>query len=867
MSKTNETSHVVVRENINLTDEERQIFSRLLQVVDHFKLETQLRVAGGWVRDKLLGKECNDIDIALDNMMGSEFCEKVNAYLASTGEKTQGFGVRKSKPEKSKFLETANMHIFYVSIDFVNLTSKPMEFGSAEQDAYRRDLTINSLFYNIQTCLIEDFTGRGLDDLKNGKIVTPLPPKEMFLEDPLRVLRAVRFSVKFEFEMVKELKVAAADNDVKSAFCSDKISRERIGREIELMVSGNRPVKAIECICEIGLFWDVFRLPQNLEPPLLETCVGYMDAAWILMNANGGFTFSDEQRRLYLYAALFLPLRKTMRGDYKKQTISAVTHIFKHSLKLGRSDGEDVVKLHNAVDRFSSMIPFIVSSEYLKPVEVDWELDMVDVPNSLKLRFLLGIFSRLLQVVDHFKLETQLRVAGGWVRDKLLGKECNDIDIALDNMMGSEFCEKVNAYLASTGEKTQGFGVRKSKPEKSKFLETANMHIFYVSIDFVNLTSKPMEFGSAEQDAYRRDLTINSLFYNIQTCLIEDFTGRGLDDLKNGKIVTPLPPKEMFLEDPLRVLRAVRFSVKFEFEMVKELKVAAADNDVKSAFCSDKISRERIGREIELMVSGNRPVKAIECICEIGLFWDAFRLPQNLEPPLLETCVGYMDAAWILMNANGGFTFSDEQRRLYLYAALFLPLRKTMHGDYNKQTISAVTHIFKHSLKLGRRDGEDVVKLHNAVDRFSSMIPIIVSSEYLKPVEVDWELDMVDVPNSLKLRFLLGLLLNEIKDFWRPALLLSIMLMKDSTVESKIGVFKKVEEEILKLGLDKVWEVKPLINTRDIMKLLELKNGGPMVGEWQRKVTQWQLAYPSGNVEECIEWMMKQTQLKLLPNT
>ncbi|PWA48043.1 O-methyltransferase, family 3 (mitochondrion) [Artemisia annua] len=388
------------------------------------------------------------------------------------------------------------------------------------------------------------------------------------------------------------------------------------------------------------------------------------------------------------------------------------------------------------------------------------------------------IFNRLLQVVDHFNLETQLRVAGRWVRDKLLGKECNDIDIALDNMMGPEFCQKVSAYLVSTGEK----------------------HM--------------------------------------------DFTERGLDDLRNGKIVTPLPPKEMFLAEPLIVLRAVRFSVRFDFDIVKELRVAAADNDVKSSFCN-KISRERIGREIELM--------------------DVFRLPQNFEPPLLEPCVSYMDAAWILMNANGGFTFSDEQRRLYLYAALFLPLRKTMHGDYNKQTISALEHIFRHSLKLGHRDGVNVVRLHHAVDRFSSMIPFIVSSEYLKPVEVNWKLDMIDVPDSLKLRFLLGLLLNEIKDFWRPALMLSIILIKVATVKSKIGVFQKVEEEILKLGLDKVWEVKPLINSRDIIKLLELKKGGPMVSEWQRKVIQWQLIYPSGNLEECIEWMMKQTQLKLPP--
>ncbi|KAJ0086673.1 hypothetical protein Patl1_07788 [Pistacia atlantica] len=67
------------------------------------------------------------------------------------------------------------------------------KFGTAEEDAYRRDLTINSLFYNINTSSVEDLTGRGIEDLKSGKIVTPLPPKATFLDDPLRVLRAIRF--------------------------------------------------------------------------------------------------------------------------------------------------------------------------------------------------------------------------------------------------------------------------------------------------------------------------------------------------------------------------------------------------------------------------------------------------------------------------------------------------------------------------------------------------------------------------------------------------------------------------------------------------------------------------------------------------
>ena len=54
------------------------------------------------------------------------------------------------------------------------------------------DITINSLFYNIHTKRIEDYTKKGLDDLRNGFIRTPLDPKETFLDDPLRILRVLR---------------------------------------------------------------------------------------------------------------------------------------------------------------------------------------------------------------------------------------------------------------------------------------------------------------------------------------------------------------------------------------------------------------------------------------------------------------------------------------------------------------------------------------------------------------------------------------------------------------------------------------------------------------------------------------------------
>ena len=80
-----------------------------------------------------------------------------------------------------------------------------MQFGTPEQDAMRRDFTINSLFYNINESRVEDLTHRGLEDLRQGLLRTPLAAMETFMDDPLRVLRAVRFGTRFGFELEASL--------------------------------------------------------------------------------------------------------------------------------------------------------------------------------------------------------------------------------------------------------------------------------------------------------------------------------------------------------------------------------------------------------------------------------------------------------------------------------------------------------------------------------------------------------------------------------------------------------------------------------------------------------------------------------------
>lgn len=218
------------------TPEEEELFSTLRAVVNDEALGTTVRVAGGWVRDKLLGvRGKEDIDIALDNMAGKDFALILNSWHEGNGMKTFKIGVIQQNPEKSKHLETATVQLGKFSVDFVNLRTETyaensripdMSFGTPEEDAMRRDLTINALFYNIITSLVEDFSGQGVIDLKRGIIRTPLPALTTLQDDPLRVLRAVRFACRFQFDVSDELLDAAADRSVHEALGA-KVSRER----------------------------------------------------------------------------------------------------------------------------------------------------------------------------------------------------------------------------------------------------------------------------------------------------------------------------------------------------------------------------------------------------------------------------------------------------------------------------------------------------------------------------------------------------------------------------------------------------------------------------------------------------------------
>lgn len=432
--------------SINLTDDESNLFELLSQVTDEREITSTLRVAGGWVRDKLLstpafshsqtgerltskfqkpavqasmGRQGTklmfanededehqpvDIDIALDDMLGREFADHLNDYLQGHGRETVSVGVVLKNPEKSKHLETATMKVGSFWIDFVNLRAEEytqdsripdlMRIGSPAEDAFRRDLTINALFYNINTGQVEDWTGRGFDDLKRGIVATPLPPLTTLLDDPLRVLRSVRFAARLRFTMDDDLVKAATDERVRGAL-AQKVSRERVGGEVDLMLRSPDPVGAMRLLINLNLVDTVFPLQQCLPNHEIETGTIFAKGLELLSTThdhlsdckikpplwcekkrcadsltNGVEELSlledEEARRLLWYASFLKPFMdysrsviydsKKSRRQGKKANRSVICSLLVDELKRPIRDAEAVGRIMQAADDFTNLI-------------------------------------------------------------------------------------------------------------------------------------------------------------------------------------------------------------------------------------------------------------------------------------------------------------------------------------------------------------------------------------------------------------------------------------------------------------------------------------------------------------------------------
>jgi len=234
----------------------KQISERIIHTLHDKGYEAYL--AGGCVRDLIMGIMPKDYDIATS--ASPEIIKKLFKKTLSIGAK---FGVTIVVEENIPFeITTFRSDVSYE--DGRHPTA--IEFSNIENDAKRRDFTVNGLYYDIKEKKIIDLIG-GQNDIKNKLIRCIGNSDERFEEDSLRLLRAIRFSVQLGFEIEK----STFESIKAKAPLILRISKERIKDEITKSLTSKTPGKAIRLLDSTGLlkyiFPDVCKM-KGVEQPL-----------------------------------------------------------------------------------------------------------------------------------------------------------------------------------------------------------------------------------------------------------------------------------------------------------------------------------------------------------------------------------------------------------------------------------------------------------------------------------------------------------------------------------------------------------------------------------------------------------------------
>ena len=259
---------------ISCTNNELAIFQKVSEAAR--KLDVEVFLIGGFVRDKLLDRPTKDADIVCvgDGIaLAAEVARLFHPVPQVNFFKTFGTAhIRLKLPSSPEFIKSgsdSDEEIF--DLEFVGarkesyrVESRKPEVapGTVVDDQNRRDFTINALAISLNEkdhgLLIDPF--KGLDDLKEGIIRTPLEPLQTFSDDPLRMMRAIRFATQLGFTIEEK----TWEGIVTGAERINIISQERITDELNKIIAAAKPSVGFDLLYRSGLLNLIFPVMTEL---------------------------------------------------------------------------------------------------------------------------------------------------------------------------------------------------------------------------------------------------------------------------------------------------------------------------------------------------------------------------------------------------------------------------------------------------------------------------------------------------------------------------------------------------------------------------------------------------------------------------
>ena len=407
--------------------------SKVAELVD-----VKVYAVGGFVRDIILNRERNDLDILVIGN-GTDFAKNV----------ADGLGIT----NVSYFKNFGTAHFDYqgMNVEFVGArkesydrnTRKPIvEDGTFDEDISRRDFTINTLAISLNKNEFGKLTDKydGLSDIKNKRIKTPLNPLKTFDDDPLRIMRAFRFASQLNFNVDESIIKAAYEMRNRISI----VSQERTTDEFLKILTSPKPSVGLKLLFDSGVLEIVF--PEIAIMAGVDQRKDYHHKDVFLHTLQVVDNISKETENVWLrFAALVHdiakpPTKKFVEGigwtfhgheDLGARMMKKIFHRMK--LPLHQLDYiQKLVRLHlrpialakeEVTD--SAIRRFIVNAgEDLEDLIVLCRADITS-KNPIKVEKYLGNYERVMQKVRDVKERDQLREFQSPVRGEEIMQICN----------------------------------------------------------------------------------------------------------------------------------------------------------------------------------------------------------------------------------------------------------------------------------------------------------------------------------------------------------------------------------------------------------------------------------------------------------
>ncbi|MDX1252848.1 MAG: polynucleotide adenylyltransferase PcnB [Gammaproteobacteria bacterium] len=310
--KTISTSRIIPRaehtiSRANISDSALKVLYRLKES------GYQAYLVGGGVRDMLLGREPKDFDVATNarpeeikelfrscHLIGRRF-RLAHVRFGRDIIEVATFRALPVPGEEESEIPGEDLHIENGRIMRDNI------YGTVEEDAWRRDFTINSLYYNIADFSVVDYAG-GLEDLQAGWIRLIGDPVQRYREDPVRMLRAVRFAAKLGFRIHPDTEAPLLE----LGHLLDDIPPARLFEEVLKLFLGGCAVETFELLRHYRLFEHLFPLT---EEDLSQEHEGFPVELVVraLANTDERIAADKPVTPAFLFAALLWgPMRRTI---------------------------------------------------------------------------------------------------------------------------------------------------------------------------------------------------------------------------------------------------------------------------------------------------------------------------------------------------------------------------------------------------------------------------------------------------------------------------------------------------------------------------------------------------------------------------